>query len=60
MERKLVLVSILTIRFVFGSDKFSKRYGALACEADSYVMCDLYDSHINWLMPGFGGKPCNK
>jgi hypothetical protein len=41
-------VSILTIRFVFGSDKFSKRYGTLACEADPHAMCDVYDSHITF------------
>jgi len=29
-------------------DKFSKRYGTLACEADPYAMCDLYDSHITF------------
>lgn len=41
-------VSILTIRFAFGSDKFSKRCSALACEGDPYVMCDLCDSHITF------------
>src|SRR5260370_4666992 len=41
-------LSILTIRFAFGSDKFSKRCSALACEADPYVMCDLCDSHITF------------
>src|SRR5258708_7066047 len=30
------------------SHNFSKRCGALACEADPYVVCDLCDSHITF------------